>query len=165
MAKFKITIKKLFFYFTYIYTYKISSTIMCNQEKIPGLETDTPSDLIVCVSYNPDDGCLGGCGTSTTGITTSDEHTEECPCDEFLKVLPNNYLAVFSVKDEGTPCCSEYMTNYTFQVYGTEEEAITAKAEMDKHYEKTSLYYDSNIYSYSALQNMHNVNDLPDPYT
>ena len=139
---------------------------MCNQDKIPGLETVTPSSLMVCVSYEPDDGCLGGCGTSNTEITPFPKHTtENCPCDEFLEVLPNNYLFVFSVTDEGTPCCSEYMTNYTFQVYGTEEEAINAKALMDKHYEKTPLYYDSNVYSFSALQNMDNVNDLPDPYT
>ena len=140
---------------------------MCNQEKIPGLETDTPSHLIVCVSC-AESYCGGGCGTSTTKITTSTQHTK-CPCDETTEIYSGQYMFGYYLENgDGDRHCEEggNMRNYTFQVYGTEEEAIKAKELMDEYYATNIyLYYDSNVYSFSALQNMHNVNDLPDPYT
>lgn len=175
MSKYKITIENcflfifLFYIYIHIYTYKTSnirystsSNIMCNQEEIAVPETITPTPTIpppttVCVSYESEPGCCGGCGDSITRITPSSSHSE-CPCDDSIEIGHGQFILVSSVTDGGTPCCSGYMPDYTFQVFDTEAEANSARAELKSRDKDSWMHYNYNVLSFSDLQEMDNVN-------
>jgi len=140
---------------------------MCDQDEITVPETITPpptiptipTPLTVCVSYESEPGCSGGCGDSITRITPSSSHGK-CPCDESIEIVHGQFILVSSVTDGGTPCCSGYMPDYTFQVFDTEAEANSALdlAELESRDRDSWMHYDFNVHSFSDLQEMDNVN-------